>query len=135
VPIPSAPTSRFQSGLRSTILETGEIIVRVHRKLQGAVFFGPEPGSSPQNRFDAPAGQFRVLYAAQRLEGAFVETVLRRPGNRVVKRAFVEDRMWTPLRLQRRLVLAKIMDEGLLYHGVDASISATDDTGPSELWR
>ena len=45
--------------------------------------------------------------------------------------------MWTPLRLQRALVLAKIMDEGLLYHGsVDASISATDDYGPSRCtWR
>lgn len=131
MPIPSAPTPRFPSGLRSTILDAGDILVRVHRKSQGAIFFGPAPGIGPQNRFDAPAGQYRMLYAAQRLEGAFVETVLRRPGNRIVKRAFVDERMWTPLRLQRSLVLAKIMDEGLLYHGVDASISATDDYGPS----
>lgn len=131
MPIPSAPTPRFPSGLRSTILDAGDVVVRVHRKSQGAVFFGPAPGIAPQNRFDAPGGQYRMLYAAQRLEGAFVETVLRRPGNRIIKRAFVDERMWTPLRLQRPLVLAKIMDEGLLYHGVDASISATDDYGPS----
>lgn len=131
MPIPSAPTPRFPSGLRSVVLDAGDVVVRVHRKSQGAVFFGPDSGAPPQNRFDAPAGQYRVLYAAQRLEGAFVETVLRRPGNRIVKRAFVDERMWTPLRLQRAFVLAKIMDEGLLYHGVDASISATDDYGPS----
>jgi hypothetical protein len=131
LPIRSAPTPRFPSGLRSTILDAGDVIVRIHRKSQGAVFFGPAPGAPPQNRFDAPAAQYHVLYAAQRLEGAFVETILRRPGNRIVRRAFVEERMWTPLRLQRALVLAKIMDEGLLYHGVDASISATDDYGPS----
>jgi hypothetical protein len=37
----------------------------------------------------------------------------------------------TSLRLERTLTLAKIMDEGLLFHGVDASVSATDDCGPS----
>ncbi|WP_234836216.1 RES family NAD+ phosphorylase [Sinorhizobium meliloti] len=83
------------------------------------------------SRFDAPAGQYRLLYVAQRLEGAFVETVLRRPANRIVRRAFVEERMWTPLRLHRQLVLAKLMDEGLLFHGVDASISAGADYAPS----
>ncbi|WSH69877.1 RES family NAD+ phosphorylase (plasmid) [Rhizobium ruizarguesonis] len=93
--------------------------------------FRPPPGSTPQGRFDAPAGQYRLLYAAQRLEGAFVETVLRRPANRIVRRAFVEERMWTPLRLQRPLVLAKLMDEGLLFHRVDASISAGADYAPS----
>ncbi|NEJ20367.1 RES domain-containing protein [Rhizobium leguminosarum] len=103
----------------------------MHRKIHGAIFFGPQPGSTPQGRFDAPAGQYRLLYAAQRLEGAFVETVLRRPANRIVRRAFVEERMWTPHRLQRPLVLAKLMDEGLLFHGVDASISAGADYAPS----
>lgn len=39
--------------------------------------------------------------------------------------------MWTPLRLGRALTLAKIMDEGLLFHGVDASVSATEHYGPS----
>jgi NTE family protein len=29
--------------------------------------------------------------------------------------------MWTPLNLQRQVALAKIMDEGLVFHGVDAS--------------
>ncbi|SJM33608.1 conserved hypothetical protein [Mesorhizobium delmotii] len=35
--------------------------------------------------------------------------------------------MWTPIRLERPATVAKIMDEGLLFHGVDASISSTDD--------
>ena len=129
--IPSAPTARFPSGLRSVTLETGDIVIRVHRKLHGPVFFGPPSGSAAVSRFDAPAGQFRTLCAAQRLEGAFVETVLHRPANRIIRRAFVDERMWSPLRLQRPLVLAKIMDEGLLFHGVDASITAVDDYAPS----
>lgn len=127
----NAPTARFPSGLRVTALDPGDVIVRVHREAHGAIFFGPAAGVAPQGRFDAPSGQFRLLYAAQRLEGAFVETVLRRPANRIVRRAFVEQRMWTPLRLQRQIVLAKLMDEGLLFHGVDASISAGADYAPS----
>ncbi|WFU06813.1 RES domain-containing protein (plasmid) [Rhizobium sp. CB3171] len=99
MPTFSAPTARFPSALRITALDAGDVVVRVHQKIHSAVFFGPPPGASPQGRFDAPAGQYRLLYAAQRLEGAFVETVLRRPANRIVRRAFVEERMWTPLRL------------------------------------
>ena len=37
------------------------------------------------------------------------------------------ERQWTPIRIERQLTLAKIMDEGLLFHGVDASVSASDD--------
>lgn len=128
MPAYTAPTARFPSGLRIAALDAGDVVVRVHQKIHGAIFFGPAPGATPQGRFDAPAGQYRLLYVAQRLEGAFVETVLRRPANRIVRRAFVEERMWTPLRLHRQLVLAKLMDEGLLFHGVDASISAGQTT-------
>ena len=112
-------------------LDAGEIIVRIHRKRQGAVFFGPSADKGPQNRFDAPAGEYGILYAARRLEGAFVETLLRRRSGRIVRRDFIEERQWTPLRLLRPVTLAKIMDEGLLFHGVDASVSASDNYAPS----
>lgn len=105
--------------------------MRVHRKEQGPIFFGPGTGKPPQNRFDASAGEYRLLYAARRLEGAFVETLLRRPAGRIVKRAFIEQRMWTPLRLERAVTLATIMDEGLSFHGVDASVSASEDYAPA----
>ncbi len=131
MPLSIAPTARFPAGLLSEQLDAGDVIVRIHREGQGAIFFGPEPGRPPQSRFDAPNGEFRVMYAAERLEGAFVETVLRRPAGRIVKRAFIEQRIWSPVRLNRTMTLAKIMDEGLLFHGVDASVSASDDYGPS----
>lgn len=131
MPASFAPTARFPAGLLPIQLDAGEIIVRVHRKGQGAVFFGPPTGKPPQNRFDAPAGEYGILYAARRLEGAFVETLLRRSSGRIVRRDFIEERQWTPLRLVRPVTLAKIMDEGLLFHGVDASVSASDDYGPS----
>ncbi|MDW9741823.1 RES domain-containing protein [Sinorhizobium meliloti] len=85
MPAYTAPTARFPSGLRIAALDAGDVVVRVHQKIHGAIFFGPAPGATPQGRFDAPAGQYRLLYVAQRLEGAFVETVLRRPANRIVR--------------------------------------------------
>lgn len=48
-----------------------------------------------------------------------------------MRRAFLEERMWTRLRLARSLTLAKILDEGLQFHGVDASVSASADYSPS----
>lgn len=125
------PTARFPAGLLPMQLDVGEIIVRIHRKGQRAVFFGPGAGKPPQNRFDAPAGEYGILYAARRLEGAFVETLLRRPSGRIVRRDYIEERQWTPIRLERPVIVAKIMDEGLLFHGVDASVSASDDYAPS----
>jgi hypothetical protein len=127
VPVLFGPTPRFPAGLLALELGVGEIMVRIHHQDHGAVFFGPKPGTPPHNRFDAPAGEYRVLYAAERLEGAFVETILRRPVGRILRRAYVEERMWTPLRLDRPVVLAKILDEGLQFHRVDASVSASDD--------
>jgi hypothetical protein len=131
LPTSFPPTARFPAGLLSIQLDAGEIIVRIHRKGHGAVFFGPSAGRPPQGRFDALGGEYGILYAARRLEGAFVETLLRRPSGRIVRRDFIEERQWTPIRLERPLILAKIMDEGLLFHGVDASVSASDDYGPS----
>lgn len=127
MPVAFGPTSRFPAGLLAVELPVGEIVVRVHHRDRGSIFFGPTHGVPPQNRFDAPSGEYRVLYAAERLEGAFVESVLRRPAGRVLRRAFVEERMWTPLRFGRSVTLAKILDEGLQFHHIDASVSASDD--------
>ena len=134
MPLAFGPTGRFPAGLLAVERRAGDVVVRVHHQDHGAVFFGPKPGTPPQNRFDAPSGEYRVLYAAERLEGAFVESVLRRPAGRVLRRAFVEERMWTPLRLGRPLILAKVLDEGLQFHRVDAGVSASDDYAASAPW-
>ena len=131
MPTALGPTSGFPAGLLALERGAGDLVVRVHHQSREAVFFGPAPATPPQNRFDAPSAEYRVLYAAERLEGAFVESVLRRPAGRVLRRAFVEERMWTPLRLARALVLAKVLDEGLQFHGVDGAISASDDYAAS----
>jgi hypothetical protein len=123
--------SRFVSGLRAVTLPAGDGIVRVHALNRSPIFFGPSAGGRPQNRFDAPNGQFRILYAAERLEGAFVETVLRRPVGRILRRAAVEERGWSIVRPSRSLSLAKLFDDGLQFHQIDAGEISIDDYGPS----
>lgn len=102
-------------------------MIRVHHVTRSAVFFGPTPGARPNNRFDAPNGEYRVLYASDRLEGAFVETVLRRPKGRVLRRDYVNERAWSILRLERPVFLAKAYDEGLQAYEVDAGELGTDN--------
>ncbi|MGI4800219.1 MAG: RES family NAD+ phosphorylase [Janthinobacterium lividum] len=104
--------------------------MRIHWQTNGPVFFGPRVGTPPSNRFDAPGGQYRVLYAAAALPGAYVETVLRRPG-RVMRRQEADERAASRLQVQRTLTLAKVMDEGLHWHGVHAGEISIDDYGPS----
>ena len=111
-------------------LPAGTELHRIHWAERDPVFFGPKPGLPPANRFDAPAGEYRTFYAAERFEGAFVETVLRDPRRRLIAPANVAARAWTAVALRRDAVLAKLFDEGLRWHGVDGSISAMDDYGP-----
>jgi hypothetical protein len=125
-----ASVSRFANGILPLDVPQGVEFVRVHRQSDEPVYFGPAPGRPPGNRFDAPAGQFRVLYGALALPGAFVETVLRRPG-RILRRVEAEVRAATRLQTQRPLQLAKIMDEGLQWHGVHAGEISVDDYGTS----
>jgi hypothetical protein len=119
--------SRFPAGARTITIAPGERMIRVHHQDKGAIFFGPPAGKAANNRFDATAGEYRVLYAAMRLEGAFVETVLRRPIGRVLRRAFVDERVHSAIAPRRPLTLAKIFDEGLQVLGIDAGTISVDD--------
>jgi len=127
------PSVRFPRGVLTEVIPAGSAIVRVHHQAYSPLWFGPQPGVPPQHRFDAPNGEYRTLYCAARLAGAFVESVLRRPG-RIVSRAYLEERVWSELTVRRTLRLAKLRDEGLHWHGTDAAISASHDyTVPRRL--
>lgn len=117
----------FPRGMLAEVLPEGSVLVRVHHLAHGAVWFGPTPGVPPQHRFNAPAGEYRTLYCAARLAGAFVESVLHKPAGRVVARTYVEECGWSELTTRRVLRLAKLRDEGLRWHGTDAAISASND--------
>jgi hypothetical protein len=115
-----------------TRLARGSLITRVHEKGFSPIYFGPQPGSRPGNRFDAPAGEFRTLYAAKSLTGGFVETLLRR-ASRIVAQPFIDQRAWSVLRLKSDCELALLHGEGLVYHGVTNDICAGNDYAPSQL--
>lgn len=108
------------------MLAAGSSIIRIHHKDNGAIWFGPKPGFPPAHRFDAPAGEYRTMYAAVSTEGAFVETILHgRTEEQIVGRTFIEHRAWTEFTSARPLKLMKLYDDGLFWHGTDAGISAT----------
>ena len=122
----SIPPRTFPNGCRALGIETGFKMVRIHDRDHQPIWFGPKPGLPPAYRFDAPNSEYRTLYAAATLTGAFVETVLRK-ANRIVSRAYVDQRRWSVLQTERPLNLAQMFGDGLIYHGVTADISAGDD--------
>jgi hypothetical protein len=117
----------FGNGPKFEILPVGATIVRIHHKDYGAIWFGPEPGEPPRYRFDAPGGEYRVLYLSAALRGAFVETILHKPMGRIIARRYVDERAWTVLSPRRELKLVKVRDDGLHWYGLDANISASTD--------
>ncbi len=124
-PTPSPPTVTFPRGVKTEILETGSAIIRIHHQDNGAIWFGPKPGLPPAYRFDAPAGEYRTMYAAAAIEGAFVETILYgKAEQQIVSQAYIDQRAWSELTILRPLTLLKLYDDGLFWHRTDASISA-----------
>jgi hypothetical protein len=126
--VPTAPTTSFPKGAKTEILPVGSKILRIHHEDNDAIWFGPALDKPPAYRFDATAGQYRVMYAAAAIDGAFAETILHgRTESQIVSRALVQRRAWTELTLQRPLTLMKLYDDGLFWLRTDARISAADD--------
>jgi RES domain len=100
-------------------LSAGTRVFRIHRLSHSAVFFGPQidPATgrrrAPTYRFDSASGSFGVLYAAERLEGAFVETILRNPQLTFVSQNYIRLRCVTELTFSRDLRLVDMRGRGL----------------------
>src|ERR1700757_717410 len=107
-------------------------VFRIHQLSRSAVFFGPqlEPATgrrqAPTYRFDSASGSFGVLYAAERFEGAFVETLLRNPQLIFVSQNYIRLRCVTELTFSRDLRLVDMRSRGLSSIGTTNAIS----TGP-----
>jgi hypothetical protein len=97
----------------------GALFYRCHGAQHGPVHFG----KGPIYRFDDPAGAYGVLYAAHRLEGAFVEAHLRNPGRRYVDRVDLAQRRWSRLRIVRSLRLVPLHGPFLAQAGATAEIT------------
>ena len=127
------PSDLHRRTLPKHTLRPGLELCRIHRLGRAPVFFSPAKGEPPAGRFDSPTGAFRVLYAAETLEGAFVETVLRTPSRLLIGSDEIMSRAFTSLRLNRELRLIDLRAEGLQQLGLDTSI-ISGPYDPCGLW-
>jgi hypothetical protein len=72
-------------------------------------------------RFDAPGGQFRVLYVGLDFTAAFVETLLRKPERRIIDLLDLEIRNAAVLTASRPLRLVQAYGTGLSRIGCTAA--------------
>jgi hypothetical protein len=96
---------------------------RCHKRIDRPVFFGPGAGIAPRFRFDAPAGEYQVLYVGLTYEAAFIETLLRNPKRRTVDWADLDVRNMAVLSNDAPLRLVKAHGEGLSRLGATAALS------------
>jgi hypothetical protein len=99
--------------------EAGTRFFRLHRKDNGAVFFGRSRG----NRFDSPDGSFGVLYVGLDEYCAFIETFGQDTGIRVVTRLALEQRRLAYLTTRTTLSLIDLASSGSLARiGADSRL-------------
>jgi hypothetical protein len=91
---------------------------RVHRTTFGPLYFG----KTRTNRFDAPAGQFGVLFLARHEAGAFIETFGYETGIRVLDMKELEARALSRVMASRPLRLVDLRGKGLARLGADAEL-------------
>jgi hypothetical protein len=111
-PLP-LPASDFQK-LDLPLVVYGDALFRIYRNGRDPAFWG----KTGDNRFDAPAGEFGVLYAASDQYGAFIETC----GGlltRTVTSGFLGARGWARVIPARNLNLVDLSGSGLARIGAD----------------
>jgi hypothetical protein len=104
-------------------LPAGSLLWRIHRSAVEPVWFGPAPGEPPRNRFDAPAGEFRVCYLGDSPEVSFTETLIRQPHGRLLTRAQLDERSMSRIPLLRAVKLARFHGPGLVRLGLGADVA------------
>ena len=112
---------------------SGKPWLRCHKKIEEPVFFGPAAGMPPRHRFDAPAGEYQVLYIGVDYEAAFIETLLRNPERRIVDKIDLEIRNMAVLRNDAPLKLVEAHGAGLSKIGATVALS-TGHYDTSRRW-
>jgi hypothetical protein len=113
------------------------LVVRISRAWRRVHALGRDPlhfGREPCNRFDAPAGEFGVLYVAADAHGAFIETFGHSTGVRFVTERQLGARGLAVIETSRALRLADLRAEGLARMGADAQLTSGADYDLSRRW-
>jgi hypothetical protein len=103
---------------------------RIHSVARDPVYFG----SSGANRFDAPAGEFGVLYVGADAHCAFIETFGHATGTRSVSMAELRARALSLVTPGRDLLLVDLRGEGLARMGADASLASGHAYDLAQRW-
>jgi hypothetical protein len=103
--------------------------IRLHGCRRSARFFG----KTGLNRFDAPAGEYGILYAGEDDFCAFVETFGDPLDTHVVSRSDLRTRCFTRVTARGALVV-DLTAEGLRRLGADERLSTGDDYVLSRRW-
>jgi hypothetical protein len=105
-------------------------LFRIHLASRAPIYFGP----SARNRFDAPAGEFGVLYCAEDEWGAFIETFGQATGVSSVTVSSLTANPLAKIALNRPLhVMDFASSGGLARVGADARL-CTGDHALSRRW-
>lgn len=118
-PLPSPPANFDAQTL--PVVTHRDALARVHWLVDDPAFWG----TTGRNRFDAPAGQFGVLYAAADPYGAFIETC-GDTGTRVVTTTSLSQRGWARVIPNRDLRLVDLSGPGLAHIGADERLCSGD---------
>ena len=103
---------------------------RIHALKYEPLYFGREP----RNRFDAPGGEFGVVYVAGDVHGAFMETFGHATGVRFVTMTELRARGLATVSSKRALRLVDLRAEGLARMGADAALTSGYDYELSRRW-
>lgn len=103
---------------------------RIHRQKLAPLHFG----TSKLNRFDAPNGEFGVLYVGQDILCAFIETFGHATGVRLIDHTELEARALAEITVTRPLRLVDLRGSGLARVGADAALTSGLDYGLSQRW-
>jgi hypothetical protein len=104
--------------------------VRIHQTRYDPIYFN----RSNNYRFNAPSGEFGVLYTAQTAYGAFLETLGHETGIRVVSAMELEKRSLVTLKPDHPLVLVDFTGAGLARLGADNALCNGPDYTVPQLW-
>jgi len=117
-PLPSPPGDLGERALPLRTIERSWF--RFHAPGRAPVHFGRKA----ENRFNAPGGEFGVLYLAADPAGAFIEVFGRVSGPRVVTPGQLARRNLAEVRPPRSLRLVNLIGAGLARIGADARLFA-----------
>jgi RES domain-containing protein len=103
--------------------------LRIHRQIHDPIFFG----TTGLNRFDDPRRRYGVLYAAEALDGAFIETFGRSPGVNTVSQRQLDERAVALIDPARSLRLVDLTGPGLAHIGATGSLTSGSHA-IAQLW-